>query len=268
MLVATAASSHPEARAEARAEALGTGGALWHLFRMLPQRFVILAQPRTGSTYLCDLLSSHPQIVCRGELLRPRRQHHETAAVAVAAHDPRWLDPRYRSANWRAFLDLAFDRPAPFQGFKLFPGQNDEALAALLRDPGWRVIVLHRRNEVAAFASHLTPRATREGHLRGRQEPMDYKPTWCAAQFDRFLHRRREERRRLCGILRAAKRDALTIEYRQISDRDTQRRILDFLGATPNIALYSDMKKRGASDIRSRFANPESLCAPAKWHVE
>ena len=39
-----------------------------------PRKFVILSQARSGSTYLSDMLNSHPEVCAGEELLNPERE--------------------------------------------------------------------------------------------------------------------------------------------------------------------------------------------------
>lgn len=109
-----------------------------------PIRFVVLAQPRTGSTLLCESLGTHPDIRMRTEILN-------------AGHG--WNLPQ----DGRQRLRAAWQHKEPCQaaGFKLLayqpwdydPAEWATAWDELADDPFVKVIVLRRNDTRAQFAS-------------------------------------------------------------------------------------------------------------------
>jgi len=103
--------------------------------------FIILAQGRTGSTLLTDLLNSHPSICCEGEVLGTRR---------------RFIEPFIAGKSTRFSLTgrtWGF-KAKHYQIAESFPGGGDKFLARIQKT-GWRIIWLRRRNLVRASLSTL-----------------------------------------------------------------------------------------------------------------
>jgi len=99
------------------------------------ERFVILAQGRTGSTLLTQLVGSHPQIVCDGEIFAPRR-------FGRIRNDDRHL---------RGSINMVATRGA-YYGFKVKPyelehhGLDVRTFLERRVADGWAVIHLSRSN--------------------------------------------------------------------------------------------------------------------------
>lgn len=101
-----------------------------------PVRFLILGQGRTGSTLLTNLLDSHPDVVCLGEILS-RRRHGRI----------RHVEAYLRGAARRHHATRCF-------GFKVKPYElTDQGIdvGTFLRgmaDAGWLLVHLERENVV------------------------------------------------------------------------------------------------------------------------
>src|SRR5688572_27130006 len=52
------------------------------------RRFIVLSNPRSGSTWLIDLLNSHPDVVCFSELFA--HDHFGNMPHGGAQHAPTW----------------------------------------------------------------------------------------------------------------------------------------------------------------------------------
>jgi LPS sulfotransferase NodH len=111
-------------------------------------KFVILAGPRTGSTYLVDYLDALPDTRCHSELFQDGRidfRHHPPA-------DPRLGDIAFRDAQPVAFLDLAAEEAKDCQrfGFKLIGSHIAQRGPDFIRhvcvDRGWKKIYLWRND--------------------------------------------------------------------------------------------------------------------------
>jgi sulfotransferase famil protein len=109
-------------------------------------RFVIIANPRTGTNHFIDLLNSHPEISCHREVFHP-----DTVYLMDGTHNE-LLNKRNR--NPHAFLsDLFNSSPTTACGFKIFMDHDNSVLDAVLRDPAIKKIVLYRQNLLAVHSS-------------------------------------------------------------------------------------------------------------------
>ena len=117
-------------------------------------RFVILAAPRSGSNFLCSLLNSHAEILCHHEVYNPSGIFYaldrRDGSLDLGTVEERDQAPL-------AFLERLWSATLGRQcvGFKMTRGQNEHVLEEVLRDPGVRKIVLHRRNRIKTYVSTL-----------------------------------------------------------------------------------------------------------------
>lgn len=125
--------------------------------RWPPTRFVIVTVGRSGSQLLSDLLGSHPEIVCDGEIL---------------AADPAW--PRLCVAARTA---EAARHGAEVYGWKLLIGHLGDPVessgparfVSALARRGTRFILLEREDHLQQSISWYRAHATRYHHHRGEE---------------------------------------------------------------------------------------------------
>lgn len=107
--------------------------------------FILITEPRSGSSYLTSLLNSHPQLHCYSELfsLFPHKLINERNLYnSFTTH----LDP-YN------FLNHFYSNS--FHGFKYFSIHNPLVLNYLLENPQIKIIFLQRTNKLSQLASFL-----------------------------------------------------------------------------------------------------------------
>ncbi|MEM7203447.1 MAG: hypothetical protein AAF628_24500 [Planctomycetota bacterium] len=146
-----------------------------------PRNFVVLPRTigRCGSTWLCDLIDSHPQASCLGELFNPgtaqafreileplgdeRAPPPVFAQIAGAA-------PQAHAVGFKIFRETLRDREAtdPSRGLD----QADRILRQYLGFVDF-VVLIDRKNLTEALASELHVRATKRWHLREGAELPD-----------------------------------------------------------------------------------------------
>jgi hypothetical protein len=206
-------------------------------------KFIISCAARTGSTMLQQMLDSHPDVLCHGEVL-------DSGTVGLLSGryiEKRWKAPevdallwRYRSERPEAFLyDVVFDaQGARAVGFKF---KTDEAFAGdraqrafgrlVARDVDVKVIRLRRRNLLEQYISHQVARRTGVNYMRADGVPPEVDPiTIDAADVIRYM-----------GDVLARERQAdeayashrqWPVEYEDLLERgpETQAAMLRFLG--------------------------------------
>ena len=215
-----------------------------------PLRFVVFAAPRTGSNLLCSLLDAHPDILCHRGLFNPAGIHctrdlGDSGGVAGRDRDP------------AAFLDAVWAAGGGAQaiGFKMNRDEDERAVAALLRDPGIRKILLRRRNRVRTYVSEEIARRT------GIWE--SFAPSAAPIPAIRvepraLLHHVDLNTAYYAGleaVLAATGQDWLQTDYEALADGDEIARILAFLGVEARSALPAACHKRGPSDLGAVVEN-------------
>ena len=117
------------------------------------QKFVIITSGRSGSYHLVDLLSSHKNIVCFGELFNKR---------GIGFWDEKLNSSEeillFRNKNPIKFLNKVILRDYPKEkeifGFKLLYSQIQKPILKYLKKKKWKVIHLKRRNLLKQFISN------------------------------------------------------------------------------------------------------------------
>ncbi|MEM7202882.1 MAG: hypothetical protein AAF628_21670 [Planctomycetota bacterium] len=129
--------------------------------------FVVLPKTigRCGSTWLCDLIDSHPDASCLGEVFNPdqRETYHDLFGCLGESQDPA-----------RLFGCLATLLPgARVWGFKLFRQTLGDRLLREVLAHVDAVVLINRQNLTQALASELHARETKLWHVRDEALPAD-----------------------------------------------------------------------------------------------
>jgi LPS sulfotransferase NodH len=194
---------------------------------MAAQRFLIYSQPRTGSTWLVDLLDNHPEIECDGELFNPDCKYLRRI----------WSRRLLRSYPISYLQLRAAMCKAPAYGFKVLHYQTYQQQGLLTRfhRRGWRIIHLRRADLWNQAVSDQLAIQTKRYH-RTHNDPVQtdqvrIEPAAILTKIDSLKRQSHDETRALEGI------PHLRIEYeRDLVDdsvRDlTLSRIHEMLGVS------------------------------------
>jgi LPS sulfotransferase NodH len=218
-----------------------------------PQRFVVLSTPRTGSTLLCDILTSVRNCLVDYELFHRSRIQYGggdvigTEAIAARDADPlRWLQEREDATAAFGYT---------MTGFKLFLFHNERVLDHVLSEPRYRLILLTRENRLAQYSSHLIAQQTGQWELRDGQPPVRRKVVFDPQDFEAFeVWLNRVHGRMLDGLHRHG-RDILLVEYRSLMFPATLQRLSDWLGSAVTLARRTNLARQNPTSIVNRFTN-------------
>lgn len=110
--------------------------------------FVIIGQPRSGTSYLGSLLGSHPDIMYLGEVFNLFHSHNFYSKYGVTYKD------------WHHDINAPLEAmrtqpPAPIVGFKLFRRQHPALFAHVLASSDIKKIVIFRKSYVESYVSWL-----------------------------------------------------------------------------------------------------------------
>jgi hypothetical protein len=178
--------------------------------------FAIICLGRTGSTMLVDLLTSHPEIECKGELFNPVKG--ELRDVPIASRMTR-------------LSGSAFDTQRPVRGFKMpfdwilmHPGIFDE-----LRHIGYSMIWMHRQNALDHFLSMKLAalNSTWKSDRLYKIQSLSLDP-W---EFVRFIGYR-DVATSLISSFASGMRH-ITVYYEDLARPQTHESLLSFLGTSP-----------------------------------
>lgn len=235
----------------------------------------LLAMPRTGSSYLADLLSRHPDIEVHTELF------HRAACFLGVAHRDR-LTPLLAREVGRPLADfrdpalvawvhqhperflelLAQQRTAPHLFLKIFPRHLDlvDLDRAILHAPPITSLLL-KRHPLTTFVSQLKAMETNSWSHRdttGLQVQTD------AIRFLEYVERREAWYSHIRSALQKQQRPVIEIQYETLTACGSEQAALDLLvdaidqaGCTLNrIELPPD--QQGIRQKQDRSTNPLS----------
>jgi LPS sulfotransferase NodH len=163
---------------------------------MAAQRFLIYSQPRTGSTWLVDLLNNHPEIQCDGELFSSDWKHSRRV----------WSRRLLRSFPIPYLQLRAATCKDPAYGFKVLHYQthHQRGLLGRLHQRGWQIIHLRRAQLWSQAVSDQLAIQTKRYH-RTHDDPVHpdqvrIEPAAILAKIDVLKRQSLAETRALEGI--------------------------------------------------------------------
>jgi len=219
--------------------------------------FVIVAHPRTGSTYLKTKLQSHPKIVIYDEIFHPID---EVRAKMLGSVN---LPGLSRNENAIDFLKQnifrAYTTETQAVGFKLFylHARNPQwsALRDYLRNQKTRVIHLKRYNRLDRFLSEKLSDKSGIWQLEsGQQRPVHQalfiNPSECFHDFATVERLEREEDE----LFATNPKIEVLYENMIANPKGEEQRILDFLEVDP-VPLTTQLKKQVTEEKSQLIGN-------------
>lgn len=248
-----------------------------------PTPFFIWFTGRAGSTLLCDLLASHPQIYCRME------DFGEFAVGPDAKEDDETTLVQFNGVRYERKIscpDVLIENPSPTQaveylqqifshgepacGFKLkFPTQAivyPEVVEQLKKTPDVKVIELIRENVLKQAISLRNVERIRKLAVQkscNLTSQIELQPlhidTDLVIKHARFFLKSRDNFYALSSHFA----NVLPVTYEQISSnvRGTIGRITEFLGVDSDVELETKFVKTTPDRISDAIANYEELSA-------
>jgi LPS sulfotransferase NodH len=217
--------------------------------RPFVNRFAILFVGRTGSTYLQELLDSHPNIRCLGEALPELKDRGATSQLQWVewALTPPLIGP-YRALGFKTKLSDVLDH----KGF----GQT-------LKRNQVKIIHLQRRNRIKAAVSYFNVRRvwekTGEWGLYDEKDRPDLVYI-DPLEFDQALKRREEYERVLGDFVNQIDLPLISMDYDDLLlQRDKALlMIYDYLRVKPK-PVFTNAKKITTDNLRNAFLNYDEL---------
>lgn len=227
--------------------------------------FVIISPPRCRSSYVDNLLRTHPDVICHSEIFF---QDHPIVELPDVPKNDLLFDLNWRDSNPREFIErvlLKSHEQAPharMMGCKLllFPYQMNRGLDALLSFKP-QVIYLSRKNELAWYSSLKIAIETgvwyTEKHLDSQ-----HKVTFNKSDFQYHLDGRILYDNHALHKFQLHKIRYLSVEYESLSQASTITSILQFLNL-PAAVMTSNVVEQNTRNILDRFVNREEVIAYA-----
>lgn len=235
-------------------------------------KFMIVSTQRSGSTWVVDLLNSHPEITCHGALFLPREsmtpagarervrfasyltERGRPARVKIPVHAWRFLDELYGAEDASRAVGLKF----MYSQFLPHPW-----VLAYARTRGVRIVHLVRENKLDHILSKASATARGRFHAMPGESlttpPVSLDPTQLVKRLTREETKVKRARRvlALLGLRR------LEVTYESlVGDRAAFADILRFLGVDPGPEpLRSDLQRWSRGTHRERIANYDAVQA-------
>lgn len=211
-----------------------------------PRKFVILSLPRTGSTYLVDVLDAVEGVRCLSEIFHP-------SEIALRHHvpsDPGLLDMAARNADPIGYLERV-ERDIPdcgWFGFKHFPRHGVPLMRHLCASRAWRKIFLWRDNLLEQYLSFLLA-SLHFGRTGWGRVPDDARLTIPIETVIDDLHTIERNYFEIeQTMLLADRRDVFSLEYAELGDMSVMRGLLAFLGL-PEASIAQALLRQAAGDV-------------------
>ncbi len=229
--------------------------------------FVVLSTQRSGSTWVVDMLDSHPHVSCYGELLLPEGtgKHPVGAQDTVPLSDV--LSERPSGSlvrhleGWR-YLDRLYRGRAESVGFKLMYAQVRAFpwLLAYLVVRRVRVVHVVRTNKFDQVLSRIVARETNQYHVLPGEEVNEARVRVDVDELIRQMEweeRKVGQFRRLLSLLPVP---SLEVSYESLVSGDTGfETLLYFVGVAPEGDLVSRLTRLGSRSYEERIENYDEV---------
>ena len=218
-------------------------------------RFVVLADMRTGSNFLEANLNAIPGLRCHGEAFNPVfiGKKDQTSYLGLSLAD-READPL---ALIRA-METATDGLA---GFRLFHDHDPRVLAHCLADRRCAKIVL-TRNPLESYVSLKIARATGQWKLGDGRRRREAQAEFDADEFEAHVTALQAYQLHILRSLQISGQTAFWIGYEDVGDLEVLNGLASFLGIPGRLeALDDSIKKQNPEALEDLVANPASMAA-------
>lgn len=218
-------------------------------------RFILLADMRTGSNFLEANLNAMPGVQCHGEAFNPhfigRKDHAEFMGLSMADRE---ADP---FALLRA-MEAATDGLA---GFRFFHDHDPRVLAACLADRRCAKVVL-TRNPLESYVSLKIARATGQWKLGDGRRRREAQAEFDAAEFEAHVSALQDFQLHILRSLQTTGQSAFYIGYEDVGDLEVLNGLAAFLGVPGRLETLDDsIKKQNPEPLDALVANPEAMAA-------
>jgi Sulfotransferase family len=252
-----------------------------------PQLCFVIGRPRSGTTVFKDMLSTHPALFSLGEILNETNERSYFHFLQQrTTTDPRAALPSNALVNFQKYLDwcweLAQTQKAQASTLVLDvkydqahllcePWWNLSSLPrifSLIRERGWKVIDIHRKDIVGLVVSNQIAIKTKVYHSTNLPpgESQSAKVHINAARLEREVNTTENSYRRIAEHFRNY-RKYLAVSYEEMFDgegnfsADVLDRVSQFLGVQNRFDAKPKLTKLLDKDLLSYVENTEEVRA-------
>src|SRR6056297_1101293 len=215
-------------------------------------KFMVVSNPRTGSTLLVHLLNSHPDILCHGEIF------HWKAIFSMPLSEKKCLPAlNDRNRNPVRFLEQLFSDGYGSKaiGIKMFQNHNPAMLNFLIRKREVKKIILKRNNYLETYTSHLIAKQTKKYY----NYPDGFVPPKVNVDPAKFLNYIKKNENFFTSVISQLEKTGqnyFLVDYKEILDKGIRKDLLEFIGVNSDISLTaSNKKKQNPAKLSERISN-------------
>ncbi len=232
--------------------------------------FVVVGTQRSGTTLIQTTLYSHPQISCEGELFQMRRLFRKSPRKSCEQPGYRWwlgnradrwlMHTTWRSIAVRQYLEWFITQDnSPASGFKLMWNQIERFPGALkfLKENNYLLLHIRRRNALRVLVSRFAARARGLHHSTGTvSTPLVTLPVHNLLTLLNQISTDNTNWGKLAEQL-----PYLQIDYEDYVENPASEdeRMLDFLGASKDVAIKSPLVKVTPNDLSKVLSNLDEV---------
>jgi LPS sulfotransferase NodH len=216
-------------------------------------RFIVLAEMRTGSNFLEENLNAIPGITCHGEAFNPhfigRKDRSEYLGVTLAQRD---ADP---FALWSRIEETS----PGIAGFRFFHDHDPRVLDRALADPRCAKIVL-TRNPVESYVSLKIARETGQWKLGDARRRKAATVDFDAAEFEAHLAALQAFQLLILRTLQTSGQTAFYIAYEDVGDLAVINGLAAWLGVEGRLDAVADgIKKQNPEPLADKVTDPAAM---------
>ena len=217
--------------------------------------FVMLAEKRTGSNFLCSNLNQFNGITAHGEAYNPYfigdtgREKLHGMTLEMREKDPVEL------------LDRMKADPKNLVGFRFFSTHDPRALAHFLPDKRCGKIIL-TRNPLESYVSELIAWSTNQWKLGRGDKRETARVTFKLDEFRQHVAEYQAFQVKILHELQCSGQTAFYLAYEDVQDVDVLNGLAQFLGVDSRIeALSTNLRRQNPGSLRDKVINYEDMIA-------
>ena len=220
--------------------------------------FIIVGNGRTGSTYLTELMDSHPDILCLPEIIEPH--FHDCAEIWESRFNGVKIveDPVENYCSLRNYAhqnNIHFGFKFLFQNEKYLEKRGSRFANALYHDRSITKIVVHR-NLLETYISNETGLITNKWAYKDTSHVkigFDYK------RYSEYCNTRLQYYFKLYNIFGATNQRPIVVNYESICSGTGLQNIWSVIGVRGDIAPQSKTVKQNPKMLCDRVVNFDNM---------
>jgi len=217
--------------------------------------FVMLAEKRTGSNFLCANLNRFDGITAHGEAYNPHfigntnREKLHGMTLEMREKDPVGLLQRMK------------DDPKNLVGFRFFSTHDPRALTHFMADERCAKIIL-TRNPLESYVSELIAWSTNQWKLGRGDKRETAQVMFKLDEFRQHVADYQAFQVKILHEMQCSGQTAFYLSYEDVQDVDVMNGLAKFLGVDSRIeALSTNLRRQNPESLREKVVNYDEMVA-------